>query len=301
MQGEIGVRVPYRRAGAAQRAASLRANKAPGLRLADRRVLDAVFAFTTTYSKLADKVSVAQLVEATSLSDRQVRRSLTRLREADVITHVPGRGRGRLTVVGVPKADAKEDTFSTAFAEEKAAVSEATFAPYENRPGDAPESGHGHPAKGDERARAVSSEKCSEKKPSPRTTTDFPEDLERLLRGFDLRRSQRAEVLAGYRENPDGLARCVQEAINGHTPEGLLTDMVREGRHRQPGADTVEEVIHLLDLIDRYYPPPTPEADASPEPEPVETFWGGMTPDEVADHIYETCGDIFKRPERARP
>jgi DNA-binding transcriptional ArsR family regulator len=293
---DVGIRVAYRRAGAAQRAASRRANDAPGLRQADRRLLDAVFAYTTTYSKLTDHVSVTQLAEAAGLSERQVRRSLRRLREVGVIEHVPGRGRGRLTVVGVPEADAKADRPSATFAGGKEAVGKAAFEGGENRPAGASESGQGHAQKEAERARAVLTEKDSKKEYAEESSAaklDLPEELTRLLRDrFDLRRSQLREVFDAYVEDRNGLARCVWTATTGGNPSALLTVLVREGKHREPGEDTFEQVADLLDIIDQY---------DSPEPNPVETI-DGLTPDEWADYLYENYGDIFERPdEKERP
>lgn len=299
--GEVGVggRVPYRQAGQAQRLASVRANQTPGLRLADRRLLDAIFAYTTTYSKLADHVSVAQLAEAAGLSERQVRRSLTRMREAGVILHVPGRGRGRLTVVGVPEADAKEDRPTAALSKAKAAVDSAAFEDGENRPGEALKGGQADPRKEDERARAVFTEKepeknCAEGQP-PSARVELPEELTRLLRDrFDLTQRQRREVLAAYEEDRDGLARCVWRAVGGSNPSGLLTVLVREEAYREPGGDTFEEVADLLDMIDGF-------ESVGADPQPVKTI-DGWTGDEWADYLYEKHGDIFERPdERGQP
>jgi hypothetical protein len=83
-------RVSYRVAGAALRATCRRANLTADLCVSDWRLLCAVLGLTTSYSKLCDLVSVPQLVEASGLSDRQVRRSLARLRKAGVIVHAPG-------------------------------------------------------------------------------------------------------------------------------------------------------------------------------------------------------------------
>jgi hypothetical protein len=109
----VGVRVPYRDAGAAQRQAHRRA-VARDLSEANWRVLAVVLDLTTSYSKLTDRVLQAQIVKASATSARTVRRSLRRLAEFGVIVFVPGLGAGHKTIVGVPPAGVKADEYLSA-------------------------------------------------------------------------------------------------------------------------------------------------------------------------------------------
>jgi hypothetical protein len=100
----------------AQRSATTRAIAA-GVTGRQLRVLLAVFAFTTTYSRLTDRVSLDQLGEVagftrddagrlTESSRRNLRRDLSDLRELECVTYEPGGadGRGHASRIGVPEA-----------------------------------------------------------------------------------------------------------------------------------------------------------------------------------------------------
>jgi hypothetical protein len=104
---EIGERVSYRDAGAAQRQAHDRARACTDLTFADWKVLDNVLDKTTSFSKLADHVFQADL--ARGVSPRQVRRSLRRLAGRGVLAYTSGLGAGNPTVVAVPPAGRKAD------------------------------------------------------------------------------------------------------------------------------------------------------------------------------------------------
>lgn len=96
-----GERVAYREAGNAMREALRRARGA-GLSPTDRNVLDAVLALTVSYSKLEDEISPATIAEEAGCSLRQARRSLRKLDDLGIVVYVPGLGRGRTSVVGLP-------------------------------------------------------------------------------------------------------------------------------------------------------------------------------------------------------
>jgi hypothetical protein len=98
----------------AQRSATARAIAA-GVTGRQLRVLLAVFAFTTTYSRLSDHVSLDQLGKVagftiddagrlTPSSRRHLRRELVDLAEIDCVTYEPGGsdGRGHASKIGVP-------------------------------------------------------------------------------------------------------------------------------------------------------------------------------------------------------
>jgi hypothetical protein len=104
----VGERVPFTEVGKAQRQATQRAVLAlaadeikPGDMLVLLRVLD----LTTSYSRFADRVGRSQLAPpgmSEGAATRAVTRGCSRLANAGVIYYAPGRGRGNLTVVGLP-------------------------------------------------------------------------------------------------------------------------------------------------------------------------------------------------------
>jgi len=101
-------RVSYREAGAAQRAASARANQlADRLAARDHRALCAVFAETTTYSKLTAFVYVEQIAELAGLDRSDAGKSIRKLAELGIIVWVPGRGRQSKSLIGVPATTEK--------------------------------------------------------------------------------------------------------------------------------------------------------------------------------------------------
>jgi len=107
-------RVSYREAGAAQRAASARANQlADRPTAADRCVLDAVFALTTTYSKLTEFVYVAQVAALAGVHQITAGESIRKLAAAGVIVWVPGRGRRSKSLIGVHDATREKEAAVT--------------------------------------------------------------------------------------------------------------------------------------------------------------------------------------------
>jgi hypothetical protein len=116
----------YADAGRALRQAHERAVAAtePDLATADWQVFSAVLAATVSLSKYADRLRAEDLAQSAGVSPRQARRSLGRLAAHGIVLWVPGRGRGRLTKVGVPEQG------------RKAADYLATFAPAAERPED---------------------------------------------------------------------------------------------------------------------------------------------------------------------
>lgn len=94
----------------AQRQAIERANAAdPPLTAHQYRVLMCVFTLVTTWSRLADLVTLEQLAECSGVHRRTVQRSLRRLVELDVVIWVPGgRRRGERSTLGLPSASQAE-------------------------------------------------------------------------------------------------------------------------------------------------------------------------------------------------
>jgi len=119
LDGGRSERVSYRDAGAAQRAATARANQlADRPTAADRCVLDAVFALTTTYSKLTEFVYVEQVAELAGVHRVTAGESIRKLAAAGVIVWVPGRGRRSKSLIGVHDATRKKEAAVTSLSED---------------------------------------------------------------------------------------------------------------------------------------------------------------------------------------
>jgi hypothetical protein len=103
-------RVKYTQAGTAQRESVNRAAKADSkLTRFDYRVLTAVHALTTAYSKCSDRIAIKQLAgivfqvdldDVTRKQRRKVGDSLRRLAKEGVIEYEPGRGRDAIATIG---------------------------------------------------------------------------------------------------------------------------------------------------------------------------------------------------------
>lgn len=105
-------------AGAAQRAASARANQlADQLTGRDHRVLGAVYALTTTYSKLTEFVYTAKVAELAGIDRSDAGRSIRKLATLGIIVWVPGRGRRSKSLIGVPADTEKVGCQSPPFKE----------------------------------------------------------------------------------------------------------------------------------------------------------------------------------------
>lgn len=88
----------------AQRQAISRAN-ALRLSAGEYRVLLAVLSLVASYSRLRDRVYVAQVVTRTEgLSERYVRDCLAKLARLGIIYWEPHRGHGAASVLGLPRA-----------------------------------------------------------------------------------------------------------------------------------------------------------------------------------------------------
>jgi hypothetical protein len=74
-----------------------------GLTRADWDIAMAVLDVLSTYSRLQDEVEVAAIIELSGRSERQVRYTLSKLACGFVIVYCPGRGRGRLSMIGLPR------------------------------------------------------------------------------------------------------------------------------------------------------------------------------------------------------
>jgi len=118
LDGGRSERVSYREAGAAQRAATARANQlADRLTARDLRVLGAVFAETTTYSKLTAFVYIAKVAELAGVHRPDAGKSIRKLAELGIIVWVPGRGRQSKSLIGMPADTAKRERQALSFTE----------------------------------------------------------------------------------------------------------------------------------------------------------------------------------------
>lgn len=97
-------RDPYADVGAAIRQAHERAAAtAQGLTGRDWRVLSAIVALVSSYSRLVDRLTAAQVAEAAGCDARDARKSLARLRDLGIIVREESRGR-RPATTGLPAA-----------------------------------------------------------------------------------------------------------------------------------------------------------------------------------------------------
>jgi hypothetical protein len=86
--------------------------------LLERRVLEAVISFTAGYSRLSDRVAIAELARMVFCTatpsgwerDR-VGLALRRLAALEIVVYEPGRGRSSMPLVGLPKAGPDEPVF----------------------------------------------------------------------------------------------------------------------------------------------------------------------------------------------
>lgn len=101
-EGQATTRDSYATVGAALRQAIDRANRA-GLSGGEQRVLLAVVALVSSYSRLRDRVYVFQIAAATGgLSERHTRTCLEKLARQGIIYWEPRRGHGVQSIVGLP-------------------------------------------------------------------------------------------------------------------------------------------------------------------------------------------------------
>jgi len=131
----IGERVPYAVAGRAARQAVDRAVELGDVvTRADWQVLSAVLYATSTYSRLVDRWPLEEtdlmpntrpLPDVAGVSERQARRSLSKLAKHGIVVYIPGRGAGNITVIGVPAEGQKADEHLAALGSAKSGQSGA--------------------------------------------------------------------------------------------------------------------------------------------------------------------------------
>lgn len=94
-------RSTYTQAGEAMRQAHTQATTCGDLTGRDWRVLCAIFALVSSYSRTSDELTVAQIAGAAGIDERNTARCLSRLRDRGVITRADSRGR-RPAATGLP-------------------------------------------------------------------------------------------------------------------------------------------------------------------------------------------------------
>lgn len=57
---------------------------------------------------------------------------------------------------------------------------------------------------------------------------------------------QRAEAFAAWLENPDGVRRCVADALQGDRPAALFMTLIRDGAHRLPAVGSRPSLVDVL-------------------------------------------------------
>jgi hypothetical protein len=220
---QVGEGVGFVGAAKAGRQAIVRASKLPDLSLADRCILDAVLYFTVFYSKLTDYVGGSEIARVSNVSTRTVRRSLRRLAEGAVIVYVPGGGRGRKTVVGVPPANVKADIYLSSLG--LPSLADIDGGKGDKKPGFVLEKG-GHPARA-----------CVDREVNLRGEIRLSEEEPSEVRGFALGVAgarARDDREAGLEEKRDHAAAAQQadadaEAIAEEVFDGHLLDDGRRG------------------------------------------------------------------------
>jgi hypothetical protein len=110
-------RLPYAIAGAAMRDA-IRAATNAGCTGLQRRVLDAVFVFTATYSRRTDRVAVVELARWVYGRDRvngwgrkRVGEALRSLAELGIVVYEPGIGASAMATIGLPEYTPDQGAF----------------------------------------------------------------------------------------------------------------------------------------------------------------------------------------------
>lgn len=191
-------RVSYIVAGQAIRQAHGRA-RAASCSAAERDVVAAVVELVATYSRLADRVSLERVAAAAGRHPKTTGRALRHLAQLGVLVYQPGRGRARVSLVGLPT-------------------------PEKGTPGDSLFSEPPAP----ERAEPPAEERVVD--------ADAPESFLEAIDGLVPTSAQRSEWLKAYHESASGFLRCVEEAKReGRNPTALLTDKLRRGEHRGRG------------------------------------------------------------------
>jgi hypothetical protein len=258
-------RVSYAVAGRAQRQANLRAKAAqPKLYGIDKDVLAAVLDFTTSYSRLTDYRSPAEVAQAAGTEERQARRSLRKLSNGGIIVYVPGLGRGNVSVIGVPPEGVKADKYVSALGlslPKTASKKKRTPTATKKRTREVTEKRtHAVKKKGtNARARQWTEKKSNEKENNDDYVVVADDDAQPVVEVFDEdgeplaveeefvrlvsrfgqhSASQRERWRQAYAESGEGFARIVEDALAGRRPAALLDVLVQNGQHRNGNRST---------------------------------------------------------------
>jgi hypothetical protein len=231
--------------------AALRASIEPALehiRSRETRVLLAVYWLTASYSRLTDRVYLAQVAAVARISGdseanryRHTRRALNVWARRGVIRWVPARGRGRQSCLSLSPNGAKNLPLLAVVPDpKKGADRSSKRGPIEARKGGRSESEKGASS-------GPPTEKYSEK--TPEEDVGRGGRLDKILEPFGyLSRSQRDEFERAFDEDEAGFEWHAQEALRGNNPAALLTDMVRAAAHPRAGT----KLLELPDYKRRY-------------------------------------------------
>jgi hypothetical protein len=227
---DIGERVKYAVAASAWRQAVERAD-AVELSLGDRKVLDRIGCLTSSYSRLADRVSVAQLTP-TGMDVQTARRAVRKLAKFGIVNYKPGNGRGNLSVVGLPRAD-KGAHVSVHLSTAKGGQSDEHLS--------SEKGGHPRPGKVDIHAYAHAGAILTEVREGVReedvvVARDDLSSAETVLSPISasstphLAAWQRQLIDEGIATNLDAVMVCVNQASSGDKPMALVWSLLEQAK-----------------------------------------------------------------------
>lgn len=218
------------------------------------RVLLAVMYLTASYSRVGDRLYVAQIAGVAQLEESYVRRILREYDDRGVLEYHGGLGQGARSWVSLRPTEHRLQPLMKPVSMPTETGLRGTG------------KGTGEIAKGDSGV------------PLPRRSTEkvpdvaddaLPIELERVLEPFAPSPAQRARWVAAWRESPAGFAFCVDEAVRkGRRPPAMLDAMISRGVYRtalplsdQDAAERWVRVTawqlereHILEVIEDRWP-----------------------------------------------
>jgi hypothetical protein len=235
-------RISYKEAGAAQRAAWDRAMAAEiptakgtrPLNCTELRVLNAVFHFTTTYSKLEDRRSIGQIAEVAGHHAKSTATALKVLDGAGIALYKPGgRSRGHVSTIGLPPASQDVSARDLNFTPERGA---SNGSPYEV------ERGASNDSPSIQKGESLGSEKGSDSGPFRGASNDYPREKKYLMREELLlpsaRESEEEETTPSSEQRPSGaVAKEMNAEETSTTPFTTDSELGEHFDHSLAGGD----------------------------------------------------------------
>lgn len=200
------------------------------------RVFLAVLYLTASYSRITDRVYVAQIAELAAIPGdtaadgyRHTRRALKELHDHGSIVWASSRGRGKQSSVSLIVQGEKTGPLLAMVSEQK------TGPVRDAKPGRSELEKPGQLELENRAASGPPTEKRSEKM---FRASSYDDEFEKLIKPLGWASpSQLREWDAGYGESPFGFRRCVRQVESAEKPPAVLTDMIRDGAHLLPPTD----------------------------------------------------------------